>query len=131
MIANYNSPHSEDGHGNWIPLLVLGLLWWKRSRLLSLEARPWNAALALLAGAMLLHVAGFAVQQPRLSIVAFFVGLWALMGLCWGRAWMRHTLFPWCLFAFCVPVGSQVTAVTPSAAPWWSPSWRSASPPCS
>ena len=112
MYNAYTAPATEDGHGNWIPLVVLGLIYWKRKRLSSLPLVPWNLALVLLAGALLLHLLGFVVQQPRVSIVAFFAGLWAITGLCWGRDWLRHTLFPWCLFVFCVPVGSLVTVVT-------------------
>ena len=112
MYNAYTAPASEDGHGTLIPFVVLGLLWWKRRELMALRLEPRNGALILLMLALSLHAVGFIVQQPRLSIVAFFSGLYALMGYCWGYGWLRRTVFPWFLFAFCVPVGSLVTVVT-------------------
>ena len=34
-----------------------------------------------------------------------FAGVYGLMGLAWGREWLRDSFFPFCLFAFCVPLG--------------------------
>ena len=52
------------------------------------------------------------VQQPRISIVALFAGIYCLMGLAWGRQWLRESFFPFFLFAFCVPLGWYVVAIT-------------------
>lgn len=102
----------DESHGKLIPLVVLALFWWKRDRLLALPAHVWPPALALLAGALVLHIVGYMVQQPRISIVAMFAGVYALIGLAWGRAWMRESFFPFFLFAFCVPVGSLAEHIT-------------------
>ena len=32
-----------------------------------------------------------------------FAGIYALMGLAWGRQWLRESFFPFILFIFCVP----------------------------
>lgn len=108
----YNSPSSEDGHGNLIPLVVLGLFWWRREELLAVPKRVWPPALAWLAVAVLLHVVGYVVQQPRVSVVALFAGIYALMGLAWGPAWLRASFFPFVLFVFCVPIGSLAEGIT-------------------
>jgi exosortase len=55
---------------------------------------------------------GYAVQQVFLSIAALFIGLWGLMGLAWGRAWLRHSLFPFFLFAFSIPLGQRAEMIT-------------------
>jgi exosortase len=52
------------------------------------------------------------VQQPKASIVALFVGIYGLMGLAWGRAWLRDSFFPFFLFAFCVPLGWSAVSIT-------------------
>src|SRR5271169_4954059 len=64
--------HSEydDTHALVVPFVVLGLFWWKRKQLLALPLRPWLPALALVALGLVLHLIGYAVQQPRVSIVA-------------------------------------------------------------
>ena len=36
LVNAYNAPKSEDSHGNLIPFVVLGLIWWKRDILMKL-----------------------------------------------------------------------------------------------
>jgi len=112
LYTAYNAPLSEDGHGNLIPFAVFALLWWRRATLLAVPRGLWLPALGWLALALALHVAGYVVQQPRLSVIAFFLGVYALTGLVWGRAWLRASGFPFVLFAFCVPLGSLAESIT-------------------
>jgi exosortase len=108
----YGQTNSEDAHGALIPLVVLVLFWWKRRELLALPARPWGPGLVLLAAATLLHVTGYLLQQPRVSAVALFGGMYALIGVVWGPAWLRASWFPMVLFAFSVPVGSLIQGMS-------------------
>ena len=114
MYNAYNNEQSDgqDSHGNLIPFVVLGLLWWKRKQLLALPNRSWWPGLLLLAGALVLHLLGYMVQQPRISIVALFVGIYALMGLAWGPRWLKASFFPFFLFAFCIPITSIGEPIT-------------------
>lgn len=112
MYNAYTAPFSEDGHGLLIPFVVLGLLWWKRRELTALRLEPWPWAFLIFAAAVLLHFVGFIAQQARISVAALFLGLYAILGLCWGRGWLRRTFFPYFLFVFCVPIGSLATVVT-------------------
>jgi exosortase len=59
-----------------------------------------------------LHILGYVIQEPRLSIVALFTGIYGLMGLAWGPAWLRNGLFPFFLFIFSVPAGVVLEPVT-------------------
>ena len=115
MLEAYNSPNpmaEADRHGNIVPFLVLVLFWLKRRELLALRLRTWMPALILLIGAMVLHVVGYFIQQPHLSIVAMFAGIYAIMGLTWGPQFMFRSAFPFFLFVFCVPIGSRAEAIT-------------------
>jgi exosortase len=112
MFNAYNAPNSEDGHGNLIPFVVLGLFWWKRRELLAAPKQNWWPALGGVLAALALHVVGYTVQQPRLSVVALFAGLYGLMGLVWGRAWLKASFFPFVLLAFCLPLGSLAESIT-------------------
>jgi exosortase len=103
---------ADDGHGVIMPFVVLGLLWWKRDKLVAGELRAWWPALVLVFLAMLLHVLGYLLQQTRLSIVAFFLGFYGLMGLAWGWHFLRASFFPYVLFVFMVPLGSLTEKVT-------------------
>jgi exosortase len=102
----------DDGHGSLIPFVVLGLLWWKRETLLSLPKGLWWPALGFVVLGLLLHIAGYMIQQSRVSILGFFTGLYGLTGLVWGKHWLRATVFPMILFVFCVPMGTMSDAIT-------------------
>jgi len=106
------SPIADDGHAKLIPFVVLVLLWWKRRELLALPLRPWWPGLFLVAAAVFAHLAGYAVQQPRVSILALLGGVYALAGLVWGPAFLRASFFPFFLFGFMIPLGSLTEPVT-------------------
>lgn len=94
----------DDSHGTLIPFLVLGLFWWKRRQLLEVPKAVWWPALSLVVLGLLLHIAGYMVQQTRVSIIGYFLGLYGLMGLVWGKEFLKASFFPMFLFVFCVPV---------------------------
>lgn len=106
------SPTADDGHGLLMPFVVMMLFWWKRKELLTRPLSTWWPGLVLVGLAAVLHLAGFLVQQPRVSIVALFVGIYGLMGLAWGLSFLKASFFPFFLFAFMVPLGSLTEPIT-------------------
>jgi len=102
---------TDDSYGNIIPFLVAGLFWWKRRELLALPLKPWWPGLLLLAVAVVLHISGFLVQQPLVSVVALFAGIYALMGMAWGREWLRHCAYPFLLFIFSIPLTAHLNFI--------------------
>jgi exosortase len=102
----------DDSIGLWIPALVLGLLWWKQKELVSLPLKTWWPGLLLAFSGMVLHAVGYFIQQPRLSIVGLLVGIYGLMGMAWGREWLRKIFFPFFLFVFLVPFSTVIEPVT-------------------
>ena len=109
---NSQSDFSDDAYGNLIPFLVIGLYWWKRRELLALPLKVWPPALLLIGLGLALHITGYLIQEPRLSIVALFVGIYGLMGLAWGPAWLHHSFFPFFLFIFAVPLSTVSDSIT-------------------
>jgi exosortase len=95
----------DEEHAWIMPLVVLALLWCKRKEFLELEKRVFWPALFVLLMAIMLHTAGYIIQQSRLSVVAFVLGIYGLLGLFLGRSWMWLALFPFSLFVFCIPLG--------------------------
>ena len=91
LYGDYNNPNpaADDGPAGMIPFLVIGLFWWKRKTLLALPLRIWWPGMLFLLAASLLHLLGYIVQQPRFSVLALFLGIFGLMGLAWGRAWLK------------------------------------------
>jgi exosortase len=114
MYNAYNNPGDagDDAYGNLIPFLVVGLFWWKRKELLALPLKLWLPGLLIVTLGIVLHVIGYIIQEPRLSIVALFTGIYGLMGLAWGPAWLRHGFFPYFLFIFAVPLSTISGFVT-------------------
>lgn len=102
----------EEAHAWFIPGVVVLLLWLKRDELLTIRLRVWWPAIGIIMAALLMHLLGYMIQQSRVSLVAFFVGLFGLTGLFWGKQWLRMALFPFALFAFCVPVSGSIDTVT-------------------
>jgi exosortase len=103
---------ADDEHGLYIPFIVLALLWWKRNDFRSLKAEPWLPGLGLIAFALVLHVAGYLAQQTRISLAAYYFGLYALFGVVWGPGVLRATFFPMCLLAFALPLGTIAETIT-------------------
>ncbi len=103
---------SDDAFGRFVPWLVLVLALVRRQELTEATKRPWPAGLALLAFAILLHGAGFLIQQTRVSIVAFLLGLYAIMGIAWGAGWLKAVFFPYFLLGFAIPISVYLDGLT-------------------
>jgi exosortase len=114
LYNGYNSPNpvNDSSFCNFIPFLVLGLFWWKRKELIEQPKKTWWPALALLVFSIGLHLFGFVLQQPRLSVVALFTGIYALMGLTWGWDWLKKCFFPFFLFIFSGPLDIVIQPIT-------------------
>lgn len=115
MYLVYNPAGGEDPTGdigNWVPLVVLGLFWWRRKELMAAELKMWAPGLLLVGLGLVIHVVGFVVQQPTISLVGLFTGLYGLTGLVWGPGWLRASFFPFFLFAFMIPPGSMAVPIT-------------------
>jgi exosortase len=100
----YTAPESDDSHALFIPFVVLALFWWKRKTLAASAPQLWWPAIFFVAAALFTHLVGYVVQQPRLSFIAFFLGLYGLTGLAWGKDWLKKSLFPFFLVVFCMPM---------------------------
>lgn len=111
-LKNSYDQSTDDSFGIFIPLIVIGLLWWKREELMAAPKRVWWPPLVLFVLAVLLHLVGYTVQQTRLSVIGFFFGLYALIGLIWGWQMMRATFFPYFLFAFSMPLTGEMEGLT-------------------
>jgi exosortase len=106
------SMKTEEEHVFIVPFVVAILLWLQRDELLAAAKGTWWPALGLLALALALHIAGYIVQQTRISFLGFLIGLYALAGITWGAGWLRASFFPLFLLLFCMPLGSAADKIT-------------------
>jgi len=102
---------NDNNYCKLIPFLVVGIFWWKRKELLALPLKLWSSGLLMLAPALVLHIFGYFIQQPGFSIVALIAGIYALMGLAWGREWLRHSAYPFFLFVFSIPLTAHLNFI--------------------
>jgi len=113
MFSAYNQNSvTDDSHGNIIPFVVLWLMWWKRKELVAGSLRTWPPAMVIVVLGMALHLLGYGVQYTPISIVGLFTGLYGLLGLAWGPAFLRACFFPYVLFIFSVPLGRVMEPIT-------------------
>ena len=110
-LYNLGNDENDNSYCNIIPFLVTGIFWWKRRELLALPLQLWWPGLPLLAAALALHILGFVVQQPLVSVIALLAGIYALMGLAWGREWLRHSSYPFFLFVFSIPMAAYMNFI--------------------
>lgn len=108
----YTSPLADDQHGLLIPFVVLILFWWKRKDLVAQPLGFWWPAGILVVAGLLGHMLGFMVQETKLSLIAFLVGLYGLTGMTWGKHWMKTSAFPFFLLVFCIPTGDAANWLT-------------------
>jgi exosortase len=102
---------NDSSQGILIPFLVVGIFWWKRKELLALPLKLWMPGLLMLAAALVLHILGYVIQQPVFSVIALFAGIYALTGLAWGREWLRHSVYPFFLFVFSIPLAAHLNFI--------------------
>ncbi len=110
---NYSYTQSKDDElGRYMPFIVGFLCWWKRDELVAVQKTPWAGGLLILLAAIVVHLLGFMIQQTRLSVVAFYLGIFGILGAFWGRAFLKAVFFPYFLCAFCLPVGTMADTLT-------------------
>lgn len=124
-ISQWLDPQAEAEHG-WLILAVSGWLLWRNLRNANCGLRiadcptpapssssnpqsairnpQWIAPLAAMLGGLVLHLLGYAMQQARVSIVAFLLFSWGVLALGGGRRWGRAAVFPLGFMLFAVPL---------------------------
>jgi exosortase len=102
----------DDSIGLWVWALVLALAWWKHKELVDKPLALWWPGLLIMAVGMLMHIAGFVIQVPHISIFAMLVGIYGVMSLTWGREWAQKIWFPFFLLIFMVPLSRTLEPVT-------------------
>ena len=108
----WDEPMLDSGHGKLIPITVAVLLWVNRRELADTISGWWWPGIGLVAVSLAIHVFGFLAQQPRVSVVSLFFGIYSLVGLVWGWKTLKASFFPFVLFSFCMPFGTFIENLT-------------------
>ncbi len=102
-VSGWLSPESDTGHGPVILVLAVWILHrnLKGSRWKEGEKAPVQG-LVLIVGALGLHLIGYYLQHPRISIFAFLVYVGGGAFILGGRRWGAAILFPCLLMLFSI-----------------------------
>lgn len=107
MVARWGDATVSVGtysHGWLIPIVSLVAVWFKRRQLMAVEKKIFWKGLWVIAFALVLHLAGVRAQQPRISLLAFVLLLWAVPLFLQGVGVARLILFPCAYLLFCIPL---------------------------
>lgn len=107
---SYQTP--DDSHGVLVPFVVIGLLIWKGDRLAKVPTRIWGWAIVGVIMGLAIHYLGYAVQQTRVSLLGFLLGLYSLIGLYVGPKGLASLFFPYFLLIFLMPMGNYAEVIT-------------------
>jgi exosortase len=103
-LTSHWSHVSNYSHGPLIPVIALGLVWWKWREISAAELAPDSSGIAVVALAMGLYYLGVKAVQPRMvvfSLVPLLYGLTLALG---GRELFRQLFFPITFLLLMIPL---------------------------
>jgi len=100
----WNTSGGDFSHGWLIPVVSIGIIWWKRAELFQAEKSQSRLGLACFVGALLLHYLGAKAQQPRLSVMGLIILMWSIPFYLYGWRVARILAFPAGFLIFCIPL---------------------------
>lgn len=95
---------SNYSHGFFVPMFSAFVLWQDRRKLASLLTRPSWFGLVVVAGALLVLIAGVFGAELFLSRLSFLFLLAGLLIYFRGWGYFRAVLFPWAILLMMIPI---------------------------
>ena len=103
-LTGHWSHVSNYSHGPLVPLIALGLIWWKRQELMAATWRPANWGIPIVVLAMLVYFLGVKAVQGRLVVFSFVLLLYGLTLGLGGREVFRVLFFPITFLLLMIPL---------------------------
>ncbi len=116
MVARWGDKISfgaDYSHGWLIPLGSLYVIWRRRDAFAAAGRHSQPYGLILVVLALLAHIVGAKVQQPRISLMGLVLLLWAIPHTLYGWSFARHLVFPCSFLIFCIPLNFLDTLTFP------------------
>ena len=95
---------SHYSHGPLIPLIAIGLLWWKRDEFRGVAPQPDSRGLWIVGLAMLIYYVSIRGMVERLVVLSFILFLYGLTWSLGGRAVLRLAFFPITFLFLMIPL---------------------------
>ncbi len=95
---------ADYSHGYLIPFVSLGIIWYKRKEIFSVNMKVDWRGLVVVIIALFFHWAGAKTQQTRVSLISLVLLLWGLPFYFFGWELAKKLIFPCSYLIFCVPL---------------------------
>ena len=103
-LMSHWSHISNYSHGPLIPLMAIGLVWWKWADVSTASIEPLPGGVAVLAVAMTMYYLGVKAVQPRAVVFSFILLLYGLTLTLGGRQLFRQLFFPITFLLLMIPL---------------------------
>jgi exosortase len=104
MVDRWQDSQLDYSHGFLIPMVSIGILWWKRDEIAAAPKTVSRIGLAIVVMALLTHWLGAKAQQTRLSLFGLVLLIWGVPFYFYGWALARLLVFPCAYLIFCIPL---------------------------
>ncbi|MDK2858658.1 MAG: hypothetical protein PWQ89_1777 [Verrucomicrobiota bacterium] len=107
MFARWNDTISfgaDYSHGYFIPFVSLGVIWYKRKEIFSIETKVDWRGLVMVIGALFMHWLGAKMQQTRISLMSLILLIWGIPFYLFGWQLAKKLIFPCSYLIFCIPL---------------------------
>jgi exosortase len=107
MFARWHDTISfgaDYSHGYFIPFVSLGVIWYKRKEIFSVDMYTDVKGLGVVVFALFLHWLGAKMQQTRISLISLVLLSWGIPFYLFGWQLARKLIFPCSYLIFCIPL---------------------------
>lgn len=95
---------ADYSHGYFIPFVSLGVLWYKRKEIFSVDMYTDWRGLGVVICALFLHWVGAKMQQTRFSLISLVLLIWGVPFYLFGWQLAKKLIFPCSYLIFCIPL---------------------------
>lgn len=95
---------ADYSHGYFIPFVSLGVIWYKRKEIFSVDMYTDLRGLGVVILALILHWLGAKMQQTRISLISLVLLTWGVPFYLFGWQLAKKLIFPCSYLIFCIPL---------------------------
>jgi exosortase len=95
---------ADYSHGYFIPFVSLGVIWYKRKEIFSVDMHTDSRGLAVVIFALCLHWLGAKMQQTHFSLASLVLLIWGVPFYLFGWELAKKLIFPCSYLIFCIPL---------------------------
>lgn len=103
-LTSHWSNISNYSHGPLIPLIAIGLVWWKWRDIVTADLAPVPSGVVVVAIAMGIYYVGVKAVQPRIVVFSLIPLLYGITLALGGRALFRQLFFPITFLLLMIPL---------------------------